>query len=112
MKLLTILMGVGLLAQDANWTTYHGNYSSTHHSTLTQITPANARNLELKWTFQAQSLEKFEATPLVVDGVMYLTEAPNTIIALDAATGRELRTQESGRHLSLLREDQPRTGAA
>ena len=38
--------------------------------------------------FQAQSLESFETTPLVVDGVMYLTEAPNTAVALDARTGR------------------------
>jgi alcohol dehydrogenase (cytochrome c) len=46
------------------------------------------RNLELKWVFQAQSLESFETTPLVVDGIMYLTEAPNTAVALDAKSGR------------------------
>ena len=38
--------------------------------------------------FQARSLEKFEASPLVVDGVMYTVQAPNDIVALDAATGR------------------------
>jgi alcohol dehydrogenase (cytochrome c) len=75
--------------EPANWFTYHGSYSSLHHSGLQQITPANASQLELKWVFQAHSLEKFETTPLVVDGVMYLTEAPNTVIALDPATGRE-----------------------
>ncbi len=87
--LVILLLAALLPAQDANWTTYHGNPASHHHSSLTQITPANAANLELKWTFQAQSLEKFEVTPLIVDGVMYITEAPNTVIALDAATGRE-----------------------
>ena len=46
------------------------------------------KNLELRWVFQAQSLEKFEATPLVVDGVMYTVQAPNDLVALDAATGR------------------------
>ncbi|MBI2687503.1 MAG: PQQ-dependent dehydrogenase, methanol/ethanol family [Acidobacteria bacterium] len=86
---LLFLAVAALSAQDANWTTYHGNHSSTHHSTLTQITPQNAKDLELKWTFQAQSLEKFETTPLVVDGVMYITEAPNTVVAIDAVTGRE-----------------------
>ena len=86
---LLLIAAAALSAQDANWTTYHGSYASTHHSSLTQITPANAKNLELKWTFQAQSLEKFEVTPLIVDGVMYITEAPNTVIAIDAATGRE-----------------------
>ncbi|MCC6291983.1 MAG: PQQ-dependent dehydrogenase, methanol/ethanol family [Bryobacterales bacterium] len=78
------------LAQSgAEWPVYHGALSSWHHSSLAQITPANVKNLELKWVWQAQSLEKFEATPLVVNGVMYLTEAPNNIVALDPATGRE-----------------------
>lgn len=86
---ILLAVAAALSAQEANWTTYHGSYASLHHSALEQITPANAKNLELKWTFQAQSLEKFETTPLIVDGVMYLTEAPNTIVALDAATGRE-----------------------
>jgi alcohol dehydrogenase (cytochrome c) len=89
MKPALLLLSAALFAQDTDWTTYHGNYAGHHHSSLRQVTPANAKDLELKWTFQAQSLEKFEATPLVVDGVMYLTEAPNNVIALDAATGRE-----------------------
>ena len=41
----------------------------------------------MQWAFQARSTEKFESTPLVVDGVMYLTQAPNDVVALDAATG-------------------------
>jgi len=71
-----------------NWLTYSGNLQSTHHSSLTQITPENVANLNLKWVWQAQSLEKFEATPLVVDGVMYVTEPPNTVAAIDTRTGR------------------------
>lgn len=71
-----------------NWLTYSGAYDSQRHSRLRQITPANIRNLEQKWVFQAQSLEKFETTPLVVDGIMYLTQAPNDVVALDARTGR------------------------
>ncbi len=43
--------------------------------------------MKLQWAFQARSTEKFETTPLVVDGTMYLTQAPNDIVALDAATG-------------------------
>ena len=70
-----------------NWLTYSGSYSSQRYSSLDQITPANARNLELKWVFQARSLEKLEATPLVVDGIMYLTDPPNKVVALDAKTG-------------------------
>ncbi len=61
---------------------------SQRYSTLAQITPANVKNLDLQWMFQARSLEKFEATPLVVDGVMYTVQAPNDVVALDAVTGR------------------------
>src|SRR5438874_224864 len=71
-----------------NWLTYSGTTMSQRYSLLTEITPANVRSLELKWIYQVQSLEKFEATPLVVDGVMYTVSAPNDVIALDAATGR------------------------
>jgi len=75
-------------AEPQNWLSYSGGYTSQRHSSLRQIRPANVKELELKWVFQAQSLESFETTPLVVDGIMYLTEAPNTAVALDAATGR------------------------
>jgi alcohol dehydrogenase (cytochrome c) len=71
-----------------NWLTYSGSYSSQRYSLLDQITPQNVKNLELQWVFQARSLEKFEVTPLVVDGVMYIVEAPNHVFALDAKTGR------------------------
>jgi alcohol dehydrogenase (cytochrome c) len=71
-----------------NWLMYSGNTQGQRYSPLTQIAPANVRNLEQRWLFQAQSLEKFEATPLVADGVMYTVQAPNTVIALDAAVGR------------------------
>src|SRR5579884_4281189 len=71
-----------------NWLTYSGAFGSQRHSSLSQITPANVKHLEQQWVFQARSLEKFEATPLVVDGIMYTVQPPNDIVALDAATGR------------------------
>jgi alcohol dehydrogenase (cytochrome c) len=71
-----------------NWLTYSGSLRAQRHSALVEITPANVARLELKWVFQAHSFEKFEATPLVVDGVMYTVEAPNTVVALDASSGR------------------------
>jgi len=71
-----------------NWLTYNGSYASTHHSALSQLRPDNVARLELKWVWQANSLEKIEATPLVVDGVMYLTDPPNDVVAVDARTGR------------------------
>jgi hypothetical protein len=59
---------------------------SQRHSPLTQITPDNVRNLERSAVFQARSLEKFEATPLVVDGVLYTVQAPNDVVAMDAVS--------------------------
>ncbi len=71
-----------------NWLTYSGTYRSQRHTLLKQITPANVNRLELQWVFQTNAVEKFEATPLVVDGVMYTVSPLNNIVALDAATGR------------------------
>jgi alcohol dehydrogenase (cytochrome c) len=71
-----------------NWLTYSGSYSSQRYTKLQQVDLTTVKNLELKWVFQAQSLQKFESTPLVVDGIMYLTQSPNDIVALDAKTGR------------------------
>src|SRR5262245_41097402 len=76
-------------AQDAkNWLIYSGNYSSTRYSQLAQITPANVKNLELKWMYQGAAVGAWQTTPLVVDGIMYLTQRPNDVVALDAKTGR------------------------
>ena len=77
-----------------NWLTYSGSYKSQRHSQLDQITPANVTDLELRWVFQARSLEVFQATPLVVDGIMYLVEPTNTVVALDAKLGRVFWTYE------------------
>lgn len=71
-----------------NWLTYSGSYFSQRYSALNQITPANAGNLEQKWVYQAQLLGNWQATPLVVDGVMYVTQRVNDVVALDAKTGR------------------------
>ena len=70
-----------------NWLTYGGNFSGQRYSPLAQITAGNVKDLHLQWAFQQRSVEKFEATPIVVDGTMYVTQAPNDIFALDAATG-------------------------
>ena len=59
--------------QPENWLTYSGNYSAHRHSGLTQITPANVAQLTPQWVYQTTSLGKVETTPLVVDGVMYMT---------------------------------------
>jgi alcohol dehydrogenase (cytochrome c) len=74
--------------EPGNWLTYSGSLQGTRYSALDQIKPDNAASLDLKWVYQAQSLEKFEATPLVVDGVMYTVEPPGNVVAIDTRTGR------------------------
>jgi alcohol dehydrogenase (cytochrome c) len=71
-----------------NWLTYGGDYFSHHFSPLTQITPANVKGLNLAWVYQSAVAGSWESTPLVVDGIMYVTQRPNDVVALDAATGR------------------------
>ena len=67
-----------------NWLTYSGNYSSTRYSPLDQITPANVRNLKLQWVYQSPVAGNWQTTPLVVDGIMYITQRLNDVVALDA----------------------------
>jgi len=74
-------------AEPQNWLTYNGGYFSQRYSTLAQITPANVADLEMKWMVQNQVVGAWQSNPLVVDGVMYVTERPNDVIAIDAKTG-------------------------
>jgi alcohol dehydrogenase (cytochrome c) len=76
-------------AEPQNWLTYWGDYRGTHYSGLKQITPANAPSLKSAWTFQTGG-NTVETTPLVVDGIMYVTGPLNNAAALDARTGRPL----------------------
>ncbi|MGH9659089.1 MAG: pyrroloquinoline quinone-dependent dehydrogenase, partial [Bryobacteraceae bacterium] len=79
--------------EPANWLTYSGDYRSHHYSSLNQITSANVQRLRVKWIYQMQRT-KVESTPIVVDGVMYVTRPPSDVIAIDAETGRALWTFE------------------
>src|SRR5215212_6649243 len=75
-------------AEPQNWLTYSGGYASQRHSLLRQIDPSNVRSLEQKWVLQDQVFGAWQSSPLVVDGVMYVTQRPNDVLALDAKTGR------------------------
>jgi alcohol dehydrogenase (cytochrome c) len=71
-----------------NWLTYSGGYASQRHSLLKQIDPGNVKNLELKWILPNQVFGAWQSTPIVVNGIMYVTQRPNDVLALDAKTGR------------------------
>ena len=76
-------------AEPHNWLMYSGNYFSQRYSGLDQIHNRNAGQLEMEWAFQLRALDRAETTPLVVDGVMFVTESPSNVIALDARTGQQ-----------------------
>ncbi|MGB0012623.1 MAG: PQQ-dependent dehydrogenase, methanol/ethanol family [Candidatus Sulfotelmatobacter sp.] len=71
----------------ANWTSYNGDYTGRRYSNLREINIANAAQLRAAWVFHPGNSQNLEVTPLVVDGVMYVTSA-NDVFALDARTGR------------------------
>ncbi|MEO7144791.1 MAG: PQQ-binding-like beta-propeller repeat protein, partial [Bryobacteraceae bacterium] len=71
-----------------NWLTYSGGYQSWRYSSLEQVRRENAAKLKVKWVYQMPTTNIVETTPLVVDGVMYISEPPSNVVALDAATGR------------------------
>ena len=83
-------------AEPQNWLTYNGTYSSQRYSALAQITPGNVAKLESKWVLQNQVFGAWQSNPIVVDGVMYLTERPNDVMRLVDCTAR--RCQRGGRH--------------
>jgi alcohol dehydrogenase (cytochrome c) len=72
-----------------SWPTYHGDYSGRRHSTLTQVTPDNVHTLTLAWVFRSNPAQSIKGTPIVHDGIMYVTVVDN-LWALDARTGREI----------------------
>ena len=95
-----------------NWLMYSGDYYSQRYSRLDQIDRDSAPRLQLQWAYQLQALDRAETTPLVVDGVMYVTESaeqrhrprrqdrPAVLAIQPRAAGR-------GRPQLLLRTEQP-----
>ncbi len=78
--------------EPGHWLTYSGNYSGHRFSHLAQITPRNVAQLKTVWVYQIKDRITFETSPIVVDGIMYLTEPPTKVTALDLRTGRPLWT--------------------
>src|SRR3954469_10185532 len=72
-----------------SWPTYHGDYTGQRHSKLTQITPENVNQLTLAWSFQTGQPGGIKASPLLVNGVIYVT-MPDNMWAVDARTGRQI----------------------
>jgi alcohol dehydrogenase (cytochrome c) len=72
---------------DGDWLMYRRNYQGWSHSPLKQITPANAKQLTLKWAWNMNEGGASQVTPIIHAGVMFLSNTSNTVQALDARTG-------------------------
>ena len=77
-------------SEPGNWLTYSGNYSAQRYSRLNQINATNVKRLKLAWVYQVRTTETVETSPLVVDGIMYLTEPGGSVTALDTRTAKPL----------------------
>ena len=76
-----------------NWPTYFGAYDAWRYSPLDQIRADNVKNIVPVWAFQTGKIEGgLNATPLVIDGIMYLTASEGRVFALNAETGERLWT--------------------
>ena len=77
-------------ANDLEWPVYLGGKDRSHYSTLDQINRSNVGQLEVAWTFDTGDRGEFQANPLVVRGVLYTASPKRKVMALDAATGKEI----------------------
>src|SRR6185295_7105718 len=77
------------VTSQTDWPSYNGGTSGSRYTTLAQITKDNVSRVVPKWIYSVQNAGRLQVTPVVVEGVMYVTSA-NECYALDAGAGREL----------------------
>src|ERR1700736_445283 len=83
-------------ATSKDWPTIGLDYAETRFSKLNQINTGNVKNLGLKWTYSLESVRGVEATPLVVDGIMYVSASWSVVHAVDARTGKRIWNYDPG----------------
>jgi len=86
-----------------DWPSYDGGYTGNRYSPLDRINTGNVKRLAPAWVFPVPGAPRLEVTPVVVDGVMYITAA-NEAYALDATTGRQIWAFRTPRTAGLLSE--------
>ena len=74
------------------WRNYGGSPDGSQYSALRQINRSNVKELQVAWTYRTGDDRKYAFNPLVIDGTMYVLAKKNSIVALDAATGKEIWT--------------------
>ncbi len=84
------------VTSEVGWPTYNGETGGNRFTTLTKINKKNIASLAPKWVLTVPNAGRLQGTPVVVDGIMYVT-APNQCIALDAGTGRQIWRYQKAR---------------
>jgi quinoprotein glucose dehydrogenase len=100
-KARAILFGsllIGLAAAEQNrrtWMDYGGGLDSSHYVALTQINKSNVNQLKIAWSYPTGDNRSYLFNPIIVDNVMYLLARNSSLVALDAATGKEIWIHEN-----------------
>ena len=81
-------------ARTADWPSYGLDYAETRYSKLNQVNTNTVKNLGLVWSYNLESTRGVEATPVVVDGIMYVTASWSVVHAVDVRTGQRIWTYD------------------
>ena len=107
---VAMLFGVLLLCSNvdaasragASWSDFAGGEDASQYSTLDQINRSNVKKLQIAWTYPTGDGNKYSFNPVVVDNLMYVLAKNNSIVALDATTGKELWVHETDPKTTLI----------
>jgi len=92
------------VTSETNWPTYNGETGGNRYTTLSQITPANVSKLASQWVFSLPNTGRLQVTPVVVDGIMYVTAPGNECYALDAGSGRSIWHYQGGKTPGMMND--------
>ena len=84
------------------WRDYGGAADSSQYSALAQITRSNVNKLQVAWVYPTGDAKQYSFGPIVVDGLMYVLAKNNSLVALDASTGKEVWVHETDAHTKLI----------
>ena len=100
---VVLLVSCAAAAQDhAEWRDYGGAADSAQYSSLKQIDRGNVRDLKIAWRYETGDTNKYSFNPLEVDGVLYVLAKNNSIVALEAATGKEIWTHAAAADTKII----------
>jgi quinoprotein glucose dehydrogenase len=94
--LLVMAVPVALAAQNGKWwKEYGGGSDNSHYVTINQITKSNVNQLEVAWTYPTGDNDTYNFNPIAVDSIVYVLVRDNSLVALDARTGKEIWVHEN-----------------